>query len=421
MRTDSMSRAVAALFLAATALSFEPVARFQASKILPPAIRQGPHHRVSDDVRAEHFYQQFHLASDFGDMDVEGRALLRTRVGEIDAIARLSEASKGKVFAQAAGGAVLNVGKGVVGVVTQPVATAKGIGGGLKRFGVNLGRKARRAVDSATKDDMKPDDPDQTKKEKALDVAGGVANSVVGVNGAARRWAQKLGVDPYTSNPILHKALVDVGKIDAAGSIATRVALPVPVVVSATATVGGLVWGADPEELRKTNEARLAELGVSKEAAAQYLINGNYTLTSQTRLIAALHAVGVKGCADYVEAASEASNEREALFFVESAEMLVGLHRRGAVAGVLPDSRAMVAKVGTRAVLLMPFDWVRWTEPLQSAAVEIAARARQELGAKTLEVRVSGATSPSARAGLREAGWSVTDGVIAGLAVSPGD
>jgi len=76
----------------------------------------------------------------------------------------------------------------------------------------------------------------------------------------------------------------------------------------------------------------------------------------------------------------------------------------------------MVAKVGTRAVLLMPFDWLRWTEPLQSAAVEIAARARQELGAKTLELRVSGATSPSARCGLREAGWSVTDGVIAGLA-----
>ncbi len=421
MGLKSLSSTLAALFFAATGPAFEPVATFQASKILPAAIVKGPHHTVSEEVKAEGFYQQFHVVSDFGDIDVEGRAMLSTRVSEIDAIARLSEVSKGEIFAKAAGGAVLNVGRGVASVVTEPVATAKGIGGGLKRFGVNLGRKAKRAADSATKDDKKPEGPERTKKAKALDAAGGAANSVLGVNGAARRWAEQLRVDPYTTNPFLHQALVDVGKIDAAGSIVTKVALPIPALVSTTATVGGLVWGADPEEVRKTNEARLAELGASKEVAARYLINGNYTLTSQTRFIAALHAVKVKGCDDYVEAASEASNEREALFFVESAETLAGLHQHEAVSRILPDSRAMVAKVGTRAVALLPFDWLRWTEGLQSSAIETAARAKRELGVKTLEMRVSGATSRSANAGLLAAGWTVTDGVVAGLGVRPPD
>ena len=48
------------------------------------------------------------------------------------------------------------------------------------------------------------------------------------MNGAARRWAQKLGVDPYTNKPVLHDALVSIGKIDAAGSLAVKVAVPIP-------------------------------------------------------------------------------------------------------------------------------------------------------------------------------------------------
>jgi hypothetical protein len=372
-------------------------------------------------VRAEGFYQEFHIASDFGDMDAVGRTVLQARVSEVAALARLDAVSKTEIFAKAAGGSVLNVGRGLVSAVKDPGATVKGIGSGLKRFGVNLGRKAKRTADSVTKDDNKPEGRDEPVRERALDAAGGAANSVLGVNGAARRWAQKLEVDPYTTNPVLHKALVDVGRIDAAGSIATKIVLPIPALVSTTATVGGLVWGADPEEVRKTNEARLVELSVSKEIGSRYLLNGNYTLTSQTRFIAALHAVKVKGCADYVDAASEAGNEREALFFVESAELLAGLHESEPVTEVLDDSRAMIARTGTRAVALLPFDWVRWSEGLEKSAIEIASRAKNELGVSTLEARISGTATPAAQAGLRATGWAVKERVVAGLIVAPAD
>ena len=127
-----------------------------------------------------------------------------------------------------------------------------------------------------------------------------------------------------------------MGRIDNAGSIATKIVLPVPVLVSGTATIGGLVWSKDPEALRKINETRLAEIGVSKQGASRYLVNGNYTLTMQTRLIAALHEVKVKGCADYVDTAADADDEREALFFVESAEWLAGMHKTEPVSST-PD------------------------------------------------------------------------------------
>lgn len=410
----------AALCLAA-APGFEPEQTFQASKILPAKIAKGPHHTVDETVKADGYYQEFHIKSPYGEMDAEGRTVLHTRVAEMDALARLSEVSKGEVFAKAAGGAVLNVGKGVAAAVTKPEETVKGIGAGVKRFGTNLGRKSKRAADSATKDDKKPEGEEKKTEDKALDAAGGAANSVFGINGAARKWAQKLGVDPYTSNPVLHKALVDVGKIDSAGSIISKVAVPVPMVVSGTAKVGNLVWSADPEALRKTNETRLTELGASKQVASGFLINGNFTLTSQTRLIAALHAVKPKGAADYIDAAAEAEDERDALFFVESAEMLAGMHKTDPVTQILTDSRAMVAKTGTRVVVLLPVDWMRWTEALQKGGQEIAGRAKQELGATALEVHISGAGTPAAKEGLGAYGWTVKERVVAGLTNPPAD
>jgi hypothetical protein len=418
-----LSRNLPVLALAGTALAaaFEPAPTFKASQILPADILKGPHHTVDEKVTAEGFYQEFTITTTYGPMEADGRTELRRRVREIGALAQLDETSKTEVFAKAAGGAVLNVGKGFASAVKDPGATAKGIGAGVKRFGVNLGRKSKRAAESATAD--KPADPNDTRSgaEKTGDAAGSAALSIVGVNGSARKWAQKLGVDPYTTNKQLHDALVSIGKIDTAGSIATKIVLPIPAVVSTTATVGGLVWGKDPEEVRKINEARLTEIGAAKDDAAAFLKNQNYTLTNQTRFIGALHAVKAKGCADYVSAAAEAATEREALFFVESAEMLQGLHEKSPVSAVLEDSRALTARTGSAAVVLLPLDYLRWTERLSNSAQEIAGRAKTELGATSLEIRLSGQASAAAKDGVKAAGWTVTEGVSAGLMTKPAD
>ncbi len=417
LRTRFLS--LISLLLVGAATPFEPPRTFQASQVLSAKILKGPHYTLANEVKGEGHYLEFQLNSEFGNIKAEGRTVLRVRINEVAALAQLDDVSKTEVFAKAAGGAVLNVGKGVASVVTDPGGTAKGIGGGLKRFGDNLGRKAKDTADSVTQDDKTPEGSEESADKKALDAAGGAANSVLGVNGSARRWAQKLGVDPYSTNPVLHKALVDIGKIDAAGGIAAKVVVPIPMVASTTATVGGLVWGADPQEVRKKNEAWLAEIGVAKDAASRFFINGNYTVTSQLRFVTALQSVKADGCADYVDAASEARSEREALFFVESAEMLAGLHKTEPVTAILKDSRAMVARTATGAVALLPFDWLRWTENLSKAATEIAGRAKQELHATTLEARIAGKATVSTKAGLKAVGWTVKEQIIAGLSVVP--
>lgn len=390
--------------LALVAATDEPVPTFIASDLLSAALVSGPHHKVAQPVRTEGFFHEFTLTSDFGPFEAIGLSELSTRVDEIRALAALQDVSKSEVFAQAAGGALLNIGKSAAHVVTDPAGAAKGLGAGVKRLGVNLGRVTKRTADSAGS----AGEPGPPAQDSGAESA---ANSVLGVSSAMRRWAQKVGADPYTTNRVLWDALKDIARIDAAGSIATKVVVPIPTVVSTSASVGGLVWGKDPEELRKLNEQRAKGLGVSAADAGAFFKNRWFTLTMQMRLVAALDAVKVPGAGGYLKAASRAVSDREALFLVESAEMLQRVHAKAPVRAVLTDSRALVAREGTRAVALLPLDYVRSTRETREALAEIAVRARKELGATQLILQITGRMSSLARDEARALGWTVTERV----------
>lgn len=421
MLTSAPRVSLAALALGTIALAqgdFEGPTTFKASAVLPPSLVKGPHFTVAETVKTEGYFHEFQITSDYGALSAEGRSLLEKRVREVESLARLDDVSKSSVFLQAAGTSVLNVGKGVASVVTKPEETVKGMGTGLKRFGTNLGRKAKRGAESA-EDAVKGDDAtkdpqaaDKSTTDKAADAGAGAAKSVLGVNKAMRRWAQKVAADPYTTNPVLRKALEDVAEIDAAGGIAAKVVVPIPAVVGTTASVGGLVWGKDPEELLKINEQRLAEMGTDPKVAKEFFKNKTLTPTYETRLIAALHAVKVKGCADYVDTASDAQTERDATFFVESAEMLQRLHEKTPVVALLPDSKALVAKTKDgQAIVLLAVDWIPWSAAFQKGALEIRQRAKDELGATKIELRLSGRASDRAKQELKALGYAFTENV----------
>lgn len=396
--------AVASAALAAAA-AYEAPRTFQASEILAPAQVKGPHYSVTPTVKTEDYLYLFGITTDYGPLEAEGRSMLFIRIHEVGALAALDDVSKSEVFLKAAGSSVLNVGKGVASVIDDPGATAKGIGGGIKRFGTNLGRKVKRTSDEVT-------NSDESSSGTAAAATSGIAYSVLGVNAGARTWAQKVNADPYTTNPILKKALTDLGKIDAAGGLATKVVVPIPMVVTATAGVGSLVWSKDPEALLKINEQKLKEMGVSGDTIKQLYLSKGFSLTLYTRLAAGLRDVNVPGCADYASTAAEADTEREAVFFVESAEMLARFHKVTPVVSLLPDSRALVAKTKDgRAEVLLPLDWVRWTETYEKALFEIGTRAKQELGATKLVLRLTGTLTPLAKKEMAARGWTVLEKV----------
>lgn len=401
---------------ALAAADYEGPRTFASRDVLPASLLQDATFTVGPKAPTDGYFHDFSITSAYGNFEAEGRSVLTLRAREIRALAELDKVSKSEVFLKAAGTSVVNVGKGVAGVVTDPEGTAKGFGEGVKRFGVNLGRRAKRAgesvADSTKGDDQASGEAARSTGDKAAEAGESAAYSVLGVTSATRRWAKKVGADPYTTNLTLRKALEDIGKVDAAGGIAAKVVIPIPAVVGMTANVGDLVWGKDPEALRKMNEERLAGLGVSKEKASAFFRNKPFTLTAQTAFIDALFAVKPKNAADYVETATEARNERTVLFFVESAQMLQTFARSTPVTAVLPDSRALVAATKDgRAVVLLPVDWIRWTQAYETAGKAIASRAKAELGAQRLELKTSGRMSDLARKNTAALGFTTEQGV----------
>ena len=84
---------------------------------------------------------------------------------------------------------------------------------------------------------------------------------------------------------------------------------------------GDVVWGKDPEEVRKITSGACARWEcrtMSPGVRWKRLVHAH--LADPPR--GALTKANVKGVADYVRTAAGAANAREALFFVESAEML---------------------------------------------------------------------------------------------------
>jgi hypothetical protein len=379
--------------------SFDTPPVFKASELLPAALLKGPHFQVDESVETPDYFHHFRILSDYGEFPAEGLDMLYTRLNEVRALAALDDVSKSEVFLKSAGGAVLHVGKSVVGVVTKPVETVKGIGAGVSRFAINLARKTSRAVSSKSK---------KGEPSAAESAVGGL----LGVDSATRRWAQKLGVDPYTSNPVLRKALADIGKIDAAGSIATMVAVPIPTVLTVTSAVGDVVWTKDPEDLRRQNEQQLAELGVSKRVAKEFFANPNWTPSLSTVFVSALDAVRARGLTAYVEAASLAQTERDARFYTESAVLLQRLHGENPVEAALTGVKTMVVRTRDgRAIVLAPIDWLSWTAEFQKTLSSATERSRRELGASSLEMRLTGKASPEASRQIAALGWKLTESI----------
>ncbi|WP_239488889.1 hypothetical protein [Luteitalea sp. TBR-22] len=383
----------------------EPPPTVGASSILSATELRGPHHTVEERVATPGFFHEFTITSEFGTFTALGKRELTRYVREINALYELSQVSKSDIFIEAAGQSLVNVAKGATNAVTKPVDTAKGVGSGLKRMGTNLGRRSKRAVD-----EMGDDDPELSEEEKKAQGSGATnaAYGVLGVNSAVRKWAAKVQVDPYTTNLTLKQALEGIAKVDAAGSLTTKFVVPIPPLVGPAATVGNLVWSTDPEELRKINEARARELGVTSDDAKKFFLNNRLTLTMQTRLLAALHAVKPGNAADFITTVTGARSEREALFFIHSAEMLQELHARSPVKAVLTDSRALVAVTRTgEGVALLPVDWLRETKTAVATMTEAAARARKELGATTLRLQTEAHLTERAKAAFSAAGWTI--------------
>jgi hypothetical protein len=405
---------------------YETPPSLKAADFLDASVLKGPHHHVEENVVSDGIFNTYTITSDYGTFRVEGTSAAELCAREVGAITRLKEIDKIAVTAGAIGASVVDMGKGVVHVVTHPIGTVTGVGDGVVRLFGRIGRGANRTVEKLGSDQEATTHPynlrepipggePASKKStagKAVEATGDLTREIIGVNFAMRSWARRLDVDPYTKNPVLHNELRDVAQYDAGGRFAPKLAPAgaVGVALGATVTADDLIWMKEPDEVVTSNEKKLTAMAVTAADSRAFRLNKRYSLTQQVRLLNALDALsGVGGRPEFVGRAAGAQGDADSQYYVESAVLADLFHRTQApLTYILDDLPGACVLAGSdRFACLFPLDYVVWTEGFAGHFERITKRAEKDFPTRNRELWLTGSASPRTLTELRDRGWTV--------------
>jgi hypothetical protein len=406
--------------------SFERPAVLRARDLAPPELLRGPRFEVEDQVPTDGLLARFAIKSDFGPFEAQGPGMLAVRVGEIRALDTLSQVEKSDVFKKALAESTKRTGRSLQQAVTHPVETVKGLPAGVGRFFERVGQGIKTGVQktedyvNGAQDANPGEGPDGAEVAAAAGRgAANVGESLIGYDDARRRVAKPLGVDPYTTNPVLSKKLDEVAWAAWSGEFGLDRAIGlVPGGRAVTVTrswVSDLVWDMSPGDLRVRLEKQLQGLAVPQDAIDRFMRQKSFTLTIQAALVEALAALGSgPGRVEVITWALTAESEPQARFMAGAVGILANYHRTAAPIRELRVAGTLIGRTQAGGlVVAAPVDYVSWTERTAAFAdwPELAGADRQ--------VWVSGRLSPRARQEATARGWTIREGVAAGI-VRPG-
>ncbi len=384
--------------LAATLPPVEPMPTLDATTLAPAGLLNGAGYTVDPKAPVVGYMGQFTLRAPAGTFSANGTEMLAIRVGELAAIARLSQLSQTGVFADALAASARKTGAAIGQAVMNPVDTVAGIPAGVGRFFQSATTTVSRATESK-------------EGSNASQSTGETANDLLGINKAKRQIAKQVSADPYTTNPVLAKQLDDLARAAFAGGVSLDVALAVSTAgvataISATATVSNLVWDKSPQDIRTIHEQKLAAMGVDAATVRAFVTNRWFTPTLSVPFVERLAQLpAAKGRAAVVALASTVASEGEARFVLNAVSMArqISTERDPVVALDLKGRILEVHTRGGRTEVPAPVDYVVWTEP-----VKVFAEGKDLKGAQR-NILVTGLASARAREGLQATGWAVKE------------
>ncbi|GFK93206.1 hypothetical protein NNJEOMEG_01037 [Fundidesulfovibrio magnetotacticus] len=377
--------------------AFETPYNLSASRILPPELLSGPHHRVEEQVENDGYMNTYRVRSRYGPYRVVSTALLAVRVREFEAMAAMDKVAGGEQFGKSVLEGGESVLKGVANLVTSPVETLESAASGVGK----LFARAEEGISGSP-----PSNHEDSTGAK-----------LTGFASTRRALAVAFGVDPYTTNEPLRKRLSDLAAAGYTGqltSMGLKALIPggVGLAVSGVSSVnwlGEVDLAQPPSDLRMKNRADLERLKTPSGPATAFMDNREYTPTQQTLTVRALSAMGGPGGLDvFLRLAASTENQDQALFRTRMARMYAGYARKvDALKGFVALGRLAGAKAASgRLVLCFPLDHLCWTPDVARLATDIEA-GRERVGAGPVELWVTGTVSQKVRSLFAARGWTV--------------
>lgn len=388
---------------------FEEFPELRASEILKPEYFQGPHHKVRELVPTASGSNQFVIDSDYGVFDAEGNEMLMRRVKEVYAIAQLSEVSRTEQFKDSLVTAAKGPYNAAKNIVKDPVNAVSNVPKGVMKF---MGRAGESIKNIGKKKDSDPAD-------------GSKFEQTIGYSKTKRKIAVDMGIDPYSTNPVLQKQLDDIAWASWAGNFSfTAATLPIggAAGVALTATnvtdaCNKVVQEKPPADLKEINRTALRNMGAAPSDIQRFLNNTAFSPSQQTAFVFNLKSLeGVANRGAFVHSAAEkSSTESDALFCVQTSMLLGQAHGTTPLARIamIEDFPAGIAKDGT-VVVALQWDYAAWTAGAAAFTGEVEKLASQSGSKKPVVLALSGEISPRLRDELQKREFTVRDHVSPG-------
>jgi len=382
----------------------EPV--LKAKDLVAPELLKGPHFTVDDRVPVKGFLAYFTIRSDYGTFEAHGIHMFQIRVKEVYALAQLDDMSKTKEFTEAAGRAIARPVTSTVHMLVDPVETIEGFPGGVTRLWDRIKLGSEKVAEAATA-------PGASGGQKVADVServGGITVTALGYEKERRDLAKGLGVDPYTTNPVLSKKLSDMAWVAFSGRFGIQAAMsvlvPYSMAMSAVTITNTTVYDTPQGDLINKDQAIFAETGASEAQVQALMKNKQYSLSVLTALAQGLQRLqGVNGLASsVVDFAAAAKTQDETRFVAGSVNILARYHESVAPIAVTTAPGPIIGRT-TNGTLVIPaaVDYVAWTERTSRMAQ------RDDFKAPDRTTWLSGQMSIRARKEFTARGWRVDE------------
>ena len=382
------------------ATEYERPGKRKVSEFFRPEFIRGRQYRLQETVFCNGVLNRYTVDSNAGTFEVTGDGALRKLIKEIRAISILRQVSAPEAYTQTLGKSAEKSLQFGEQLIQDPRDAFNG-----------LSKGAYRIVENAYTSATTQRNPHQDSQIEEL----------VALSSYKRGYAYQLGVDVYSSNPILQKELNRVGWASVAGSFTFSLAM-MPLGTAGTVVsysrlgqqIGDVLRDEPPAKLRRMNEQRLVEMGVLPLTAKHFLDHPIFTPRHQTVITTSLGTLQrLPGKDKFIRFILSAENETSANFFMNVTEILRGYQEKVSPLREIAFQGDLVLAKAENGYLFIPLpaDYRLWTEDLyRSLAALVKTSTSSDVKTKW-ELWVTGRVSPSTGGALKRLGILVIENV----------
>jgi hypothetical protein len=385
---------------------FENPGILSAQSFLKPELIKGEHYTVNENVHNDGILNHYDVNSSFGPFKAISTSSLIILIREIEAIAEMKKIETDDTAIASLKQSGKNTVTGVKNLVNDPQGTFENAAAGVS----SLFNRAKETVG----------------KRETTGAEDNKVAQLVGFSKSKGEIATRFGVNMYSRNERLQEELDRLAWADYLGGLGVGVATSVVpgvggllLTTSGTARLLNEAINTTPaSELWLQNKNKLLAMGMNEDTIELFLNNPDFSPALQTFMVTALDSMqGVENLELYLKISLQAGDPAMAKIITESSVMTAGYHKNIApLKHLSPMARlALAEKKDGTIVVVMPNDYIIWSERIADLAGSLVEKSKTSNGAG-LELWATGDFSAMAHSKLKEMGWNVQTKVRSKLA-----